>query len=288
MMLYWEDLKNQKAYLQETSVARALFFKRAIATAAVLAALSWEAKEPAPVNNFNTNNIEVVEQANTVSYEVEEVTQSNNYYNYIKNIMPSVNKYFPEYSNYFRNVLSKFNDYGTAEKYIINKWINEDLGTYSKYWKLISEKDKTATALIVFDYLEWNSKFIKDSKINHKNSDWSEDTKIEAATWILKWIKREYDRAIKDRGKFENELKRISESIKSWINKENTSEIIKHTEWIMKRYKEYIIDAWVIKESQIIQERIRWYKKVLNIAWKQPSEIGELYIQEYNKIKNKK
>jgi len=47
--------------------------------------------------------------------------------------MPSVNKYFPEYSNYFRNVLSKFNDYGTAEKYIINKRINEDLGTYSKY-----------------------------------------------------------------------------------------------------------------------------------------------------------
>jgi len=184
MMLYWEDLKNQKAYLQETSVARALFFKRAIATAAVLAALSWEAKEPAPVNNFNTNNIEVVEQTNTVNYEIEEVTQSNNYYNYIKNIMPSVNKYFPEYSNYFRNVLSKFNDYGTAEKYIINKWINEDLGTYSKYWKLTSEKEKTATALIVFDYLEWNSKFIKDSKINHKNSDWSEDTKIEAATLV--------------------------------------------------------------------------------------------------------
>jgi len=284
-MLYWEDLKNQKAYLQETSVARALFFKRAIATAAVLAALSWEAKEPAPVNNFNTNNIEVVEQANTVNYEVEEVTQSNNYYNYIKNIMPSVNKYFPEYSGYFRNVLSKFNDYGTAEKYIINKWINRDLKTYWKYWELTSEKDKIATALIVFDYLEWDSKFIKDSKINHKNPDWSENTRIEAATWILKWIKREYDRAIKDRGKFENELKRISESIKSWINKENTSEIIKHTEWIMKRYKEYIIDAWVIKESQIIQNRIKWYIKVLNIAWNQPSETGKIYINEYYKLK---
>ena len=44
--------------------------------------------------------------------------------------MPSVNKYFPEYSNYFRNVLSKFNDYGTAEKYLINKRINRDLKTY--------------------------------------------------------------------------------------------------------------------------------------------------------------
>lgn len=131
-MLYWEDLKNQKAYLQGTSVARALFFKSAIATAAVLAALSWEAKEPAPVNNFNTNNIEVVEQTNTVNYEIEEVTQSNNYYNYIKNIMPSVNKYFPEYSNYFRNILSKFSSYDTAEKYIVNKRLNKHLQNYKK------------------------------------------------------------------------------------------------------------------------------------------------------------
>ena len=46
--------------------------------------------------------------------------------------MPSVNKYFPEYSNYFRNILSKFNDYGTAEKYIINKWIEEGLNIYIK------------------------------------------------------------------------------------------------------------------------------------------------------------
>jgi hypothetical protein len=44
--------------------------------------------------------------------------------------MPSVNKFFPEYSNYFRNVLSKFNDYGTAEKYMINKRIHTILEEY--------------------------------------------------------------------------------------------------------------------------------------------------------------
>lgn len=267
------------------------FFKRAIATAAVLAALSWEAKEVKTID-ANQNQTEIVEWANVwatneaiANFSVEETTQSNNYYNYIKNIQPSVDKYFPEYSSYFRNVLSKFNEYGTGEKYIINKWINEDLNTYNEYWKLTSEKDKTATALIVFDYLEWNSKFIKDTKINHKNSDWTEDTKIEAATWILKWIKREYDRFFRDRDKFENELKRISESLKSWVNQQNTSEIIKHAEGIMKRYKEYIIDAWMIKESQIVQDWIWWYIKVLNIAWKQPSEIGKIYINEYYKIR---
>ena len=237
---------------------------------------------------FSALNANAVAVEPWSEYIITEIQQSNNYYNYIKNIQPAVDKYYPQYSAYFKNVLAKFNDYGTAEKYIINKWINEDLKTYWDYWKLTSEKDKAATALIVFDYLEWDSKFIKDPKINQKNSDWSEDTKVEAATWILKWIKWEYDRAIKDRSKFETELKRISESINSWISNQNTSEVIQHTEWIMKRYKEYIIDAWVIKESLIIQERIRWYKKVLNIAWKQPSEIGELYIQEYNKIKNKK
>ena len=57
-------------------------------------------------------------------YCINEIQQSNNYYNYIKNIQPSVDKYFPEYSGYFKNVLGKFNDYGTGEKYIINKWIS--------------------------------------------------------------------------------------------------------------------------------------------------------------------
>lgn len=285
MMLYWEDLKNQKAYLQETSVARALFFKRAIATAAVLAALSWEAKEPAPVNNFNTNNIEVVEQANTVNYEVEEVTQSNNYYNYIKNIMPSVNKFFPEYSNYFRNVLAKINGYGTAEKYIVNKHINEAIKDYWEYWKLTSEKDKTITALIVFDYLEWNSKFIKDTKINHKNSDGSEDTKIEAATWILKWIKREYDRMIRDRNQLEAQLKNISKSIESWEINKSTSELISYFEQTMRRFKEYFIDAWVLKESKNAQERVETYIKLLKKSWKQPNKTGTLFINEFNKIK---
>ena len=283
-MLYWEDLKNQKAYLQETSVARALFFKRAIATAAVLAALSWEAKEPAPVNNFNTNNIEVVEQANTVSYEVEEVTQSNNYYNYIKNIMPSVNKYFPKYSSYFRNVLNKLNGYGTAEKYLINKRINKTIKNYWEFWSITTEKDKTATALIVFDYLEWDSEFIKDKNIVHKDSNWNEDIRIEATNDILKAINREYNSILNDRKKFENESKKIGELIKSWNMKESNTEIINYYEKTMRKFKEYFIDAWLLKESKNAQIRFEWYIKILKREKKQPSELGKLYINEYNKI----
>jgi len=257
------------------------FFKRAITTAAVLAALSWEAKEPAPVNNFNTNNIEVVEQANTVSYEVEEVTQSNNYYNYIKNIMPSVNKYFPEYSNYFRNVLNKFNNYGTAEKYLINKQINKVIKNIWEYWEITTEKDKTAIALIVFDYLEWNSKFIKDTNIT---SEW-ENIKIEAANQILKQIKREYDTMLKGLDELKNDIKNIHNIVNSWVNENNTSTVFKHYERNMKKFKEYIIDAWILKESQDIQERVKTYIKLLKITWKQPNEIGKIYINEYHKIK---
>lgn len=281
MMLYWEDLKNQKAYLQETSVARALFFKRAIATAAVLAALSWEAKEPAPVNNFNTNNIEVVEQANTVSYEVEEVTQSNNYYNYIKNIMPSVNKYFPEYSNYFRNVLSKFSSYDTAEKYIVNKRLNKHLQNYKKNWLITNEKDKIWTILIVFDYIEWDGDFIKDKKI----VQWTNDIKIDAANWILQAIKREYNTATKDIYAFTNYLKNFNESTKNWVNNDEANELINYSEKYMQNVKEYIIDAWMIKEKKSIQERIKLYIKLLKQIWREPNTIWKIYINEYYKIK---
>lgn len=281
MMLYWEDLKNQKAYLQETSVARALFFKRAIATAAVLAALSWEAKEPAPVNNFNTNNIEVVEQTNTVSYEVEEVTQSNNYYNYIKNIMPSVNKYFPEYSNYFRNILSKFSSYDTAEKYIVNKRLNKHLQNYKKNWLITNEKDKIWTILIVFDYIEWDGDFIKDKKI----VQWTNDIKIDAANWILQAIKREYNTATKDIYAFTNYLKNFNESTKNWVNNDEANELINYSEKYMQNVKEYIIDAWMIKEKKSIQERIKLYIKLLKQIWREPNTIWKIYINEYYKIK---
>ena len=281
MMLYWEDLKNQKAYLQETSVARALFFKRAIATAAVLAALSWEAKEPAPVNNFNTNNIEVVEQTNTVNYEIEEVTQSNNYYNYIKNIMPSVNKYFPEYSNYFRNILSKFSSYDTAEKYIVNKRLNKHLQNYKKNWLITNEKDKIWTILIVFDYIEWDGDFIKDKKI----VQWTNDIKIDAANWILQAIKREYNTATKDIYAFTNYLKNFNESTKNWVNNDEANELINYSEKYMQNVKEYIIDAWMIKEKKSIQERIKLYIKLLKQIWREPNTIWKIYINEYYKIK---
>ena len=280
-MLYWEDLKNQKAYLQETSVARALFFKRAIATAAVLAALSWEAKEPAPVNNFNTNNIEVVEQTNTVNYEIEEVTQSNNYYNYIKNIMPSVNKYFPEYSNYFRNILSKFSSYDTAEKYIVNKRLNKHLQNYKKNWLITNEKDKIWTILIVFDYIEWDGDFIKDKKI----VQWTNDIKIDAANWILQAIKREYNTATKDIYAFTNYLKNFNESTKNWVNNDEANELINYSEKYMQNVKEYIIDAWMIKEKKSIQERIKLYIKLLKQIWREPNTIWKIYINEYYKIK---
>lgn len=217
-------------------------------------------------------------------YSTTEIQQSNNYYNYIKNIQPAVDKYYPQYSAYFKNVLAKFNDYGTGEKYIINKWINRDLKTYWDYWKLTSEKDKAATALIVFDYLEWDSKFIKDPKINQKNSDWSEDTKVEAATWILKWIKWEYDRYLKDRDKLGIELKKIGKSIDSWVTKENSIELLWYYEKVFKRYKEYYIDAWLILESQVLQESVKSYIRLLKITWKGASEVGKIYIDEYNRI----
>ena len=62
-----------------------------------------------------------------------------------------MDKYYPQYSAYFKNVLAKFKDYGTAEKYLINKWICEDLNTYKKYDKITSNIDETATALIEID-----------------------------------------------------------------------------------------------------------------------------------------
>ena len=248
------------------------FFKRAIATAAVLAALSWEAKEPAPVNNFNTNNIEVVEQANTVSYEVEEVTQSNNYYNYIKNIMPSVNKYFPEYSNYFRNILSKFSSYDTAEKYIVNKRLNKHLQNYKKNWLITNEKDKIWTILIVFDYIEWDGDFIKDKKI----VQWTNDIKIDAANWILQAIKREYNTATKDIYAFTNYLKNFNESTKNWVNNDEANELINYSEKYMQNVKEYIIDAWMIKEKKSIQERIKLYIKLLKQIWREPKTIWNI------------
>lgn len=211
--------------------------------------------------------------------------QQSQYYDYIKNIQPSVDKYYPQYSAYFKNILAKFNSYGTAEKYLINKHINTALKIYES---ISSENDKIATALNVLDYLEGDSKFIKDKNINHKTVDGSEDSKIDAANEILGGIKWEYDRFHRDWEKYENELKEISKSIKQGANDKNTLAAIEYGEEIMRRFKEYHINAGMMKESSIIQDWVLSYEKLIKITGRQPSEIGKLYIQEYNKIKNKK
>ncbi len=213
-------------------------------------------------------------------YSTTEIQQSNNYYNYIKNIQPSVDKYFPEYSSYFKNVLDKFNNYGTAEKYLINIQINKVIKNIWEYWEITTEKDKATIALIVFDYLEWNSKFIKDTSITSK---W-EDIKIEAANQILKQIKREYDTMLKSLDELKNDIKNIHNIVNSWVNENNTNTVFKHYERNMNKFKEYIIDAWLLKESKDIQERIRTYIKLQTITWKQPSEVGKIFIDEYNRI----
>ena len=215
-------------------------------------------------------------------YSITEIQQSNNYYNYIKNIQPAVDKYYPQYSAYFKNVLAKFNDYGTAEKYIINKWINRTLSSYS--WSISTDRDRTTTALVVLDYLEWESKFVKDPNIIKKNQDWTENRKIKAANAILKGIKREYDWILKDLKKIEKELGNISNLIDSWINENDTKNIIDYSEKYMEKYKEYFIDAGIIKESSELQNLIKWYVKILNITWKGASEVGKIYIDEYNRI----
>lgn len=212
--------------------------------------------------------------------------QQSQYYDYIKNIQPSVDKYYPQYSAYFKNILAKFNNsYGTAEKYLINKHINMALKIYES---ISSENDKIATALNVLDYLEGDSKFIKDKNINHKTVDGSEDSKIDAANEILGGIKWEYDRFHRDWEKYENELKEISKSIKQGANDKNTLATIEYNEEIMRRFKEYHINAGMMKESSNIQNWVLSYEKLIKITGRQPSEIGKLYIQEYNKIKNKK
>lgn len=211
--------------------------------------------------------------------------QQSQYYDYIKNIQPSVDKYYPQYSAYFKNVLAKFNSYGTAEKYLINKHINKTLKNYES---ISSENDKIATALNVLDYLEGDSKFIKDKNINHKTADGSEDRKVEAANGMLKGIKWEYDRFHRDWEKYEKELKDISKLIEQGANDKSTSATIEYSEEIMRRFKEYYIDAGMMKETRTIQGWVDTYIKLLNITGRQPSEIGKLYIQEYNKIKNKK
>ena len=212
--------------------------------------------------------------------------QQSQYYDYIKNIQPSVDKYYPQYSAYFKNILAKFNNsYGTAEKYLINKHINMALKIYES---ISSENDKIATALNVLDYLEGDSKFIKDKNINHKTVDGSEDSKIDAANEILGGIKWEYDRFHRDWEKYENELKEISKSIKQGANDKNTLATIEYNEEIMRRFKEYHINAGMMKESSNIQNWVLSYEKLIKVTGRQPSEIGKLYIQEYNKIKNKK
>ena len=230
-----------------------------------------------------------IRAANAILKKIKEDYDKTKYFDYVRNTQPLIEKYFPQYSTYFKNVLAKFKEYGPAEKFLINKHINKTLKNYNEYDDLTSEKDKIATALIVLDYLEGESRFIKDKNIIKNGANDSEDIKVGAANEMLKWIKLEYDGILKDWDKFKNEISNIGKRLqKETMIKENALEIISQNEQIMERYKEYFIVGRAIRDSRDSQEWVLSYIQLLDILHRQPSLIGELYIEEYNSIKNKK
>ncbi len=141
------------------------------------------------------------------------------------------------------------------------------------------EKEIITTVLISIEKINWKEYFKKgiwiseDSNINDISND------------LVNWFIRKHERTIKNLENYEQEINNLTKKGETqWIDISN--EYISITEKYMQLLKDFYIDYWHIKNSKEAQERVKLYIKTLKETNKNPSQIWQKYINEYNKVKN--
>ena len=196
---------------------------------------------------------------------------------YIAQAQAGVKKYYPQYENFFKGIFSSINKW-SYEEYIINKEIRRSL-TVS--WELLkSDKEIVTMILVSLEKIGCNNDsfrnqiwIIEESDINNLSND------------IYKAFYRKYIKFGKNIKAFEAEFENIKKiMVNDWAEKAWT-EYITISEKYMPLLKEWLLDYGNLKKSKDLQGWIETYMLMLKNTNKKPSEIGQKYIDEYNKIK---
>ena len=247
-----------------------------IVAAAIALTLSGQ---PAEAKTYNKQEFSTEMVANvswTISPMTENIEQTSTP-DYINKAEASIRKYYPQYEGYLKELTKRIKWLWGYEQYLFNKESNRNI---INAWSLLKdEKEIITTVLISIEKVNWKEYFKKgiwiseDSNINDISND------------LVNWFIRKHERTIKNLENYEQEINNLTKKGETqWIDISN--EYISITEKYMQLLKDFYIDYWHIKNSKEAQERVKQYIKTLKETNKNPSQIWQKYINEYNKVKN--
>ena len=249
--------------------------KKIVATAIALT-LSGQ---PAEAKTYNKQEFPTEMVANipwTVSPMTENVEQSS-VPNYVNQAQIAVKKYYPQYEEYFKDIINKIQNIWWYGNYLLNKEIKKQI--WISWWLLTNEKDISTTILISFENIIWKQDFKKNIWITNN------DNKYFVAKNITERFYNNYEKQIKNIKNFERDFSIMSTKVETkWID-EIENEYIELSEKYMPLLKDRLISYWELSKSKEIQKWIELYINIIKRGAKNPSQIWQKYIDEYNKIK---
>ena len=102
---------------------------------------------------------------------------------------------------------------------------------------------------------------------------------------IYKAFYRKYQKYSKNLEAFGVEMNNLTQKIdSSWAEKAWTDYMILFEKY-MPLFKEWLLDYGYLRENKSLQLLVETYVETLTKTGKKPSEIGQKYIDAYNKIK---
>lgn len=249
--------------------------KKIVATAIALTLLG----QPAEAKTYNKQEFPTEMVANvpwTVSPMTENVEQSS-IPNYINQAQAAVRKYYPQYEEYFKDIINKIQNIWWYGNYLLNKEIKKQI--WISWWLLTNEKDISTTILISFESIIWKQDLKKNIWITNN------DNKYFVAKNITERFYNNYEKQIKNIKNFERDFSIMSTKVETkWID-EIENEYIELSEKYMPLLKDRLISYWELSKSKEIQKWIELYINIIKRGAKNPSQIWQKYIDEYNKIK---
>ncbi len=210
---------------------------------------------------------------------VTEINQQSNTPDYYSIAEAGVKKYYPEYEEYFKGIIKDIKWLWDYEQYLFNKETNRNL---LNAWGLLkNEKEIITTVLISIEKVNWKEDFKKgiwiseDSNINDVSND------------IIEWFFRKHERIINGLHKFEEEITNLTQKNNSQWMSSLWDEYITICEKYMWLLKDLFIVYGNIRKSKAAQEWVKQYIETLQETGRTPNQIGQKYIDEYNKINKK-
>ena len=197
---------------------------------------------------------------------------------YISQAEAGVKKYYPQYEEYFKGIFKEIKWLWDYEMYLLNKEIKKSL---TLWWKWLNEKEIINSILISLENIIWEEKFIVENWISKNSKEyqiWAE---------IGEWFYKKSIDEIKKIEWFKKEIESLNKKLQNmWIN-EIENEYIQISEKHMQLLKNWLLNYWELRRTKGAQNWIEWYIEILKRSNRTPSKIGQIYIDEYNKINKK-